>query len=97
MCGLVTKVQAAKYPGPVEGTVMQGGVMKSVMQHNGETGELVCFAPAGEEVLRMTEMDIAKAHGISAAIQEAYRKGSILGRLEMQRNLEQRMDELNRA
>jgi hypothetical protein len=76
---------------------MQGGVMRSVMRHNGETCELVCFAPAVEEVLRMIETDIVKAHSVSAAIQDAFRKGSILGRLEMHRQLEQRMDELNRA
>jgi len=67
------------------------------MTHNGDTGELVCFAPAGEEVLRTVETDFSKAHAISAAIQEAYRKGGVLGRLEMQRLVERYMDELNRS
>ena len=71
--------------------------MESVMKHNGETGELVCYAPPGKEVLRTVEPSFQKAHAISSAIQEAYRKGSILGRLEMQRQIELRMDELNRA
>lgn len=71
--------------------------MQSVMKHNGETGELVCYAPPGEELLRTIEPSFQKAHAISAAIQEAYRKGNLLGRLAMQRDLERRMDELNRA
>ena len=66
------------------------------MTHNADTGELVCFA-AGDEVLRLTEPDFERAHAISKAIQEAYSKGSILGRLQMQQALEQRMDEFNRA
>lgn len=68
----------------------------TLMTHNADTGELVCFA-AGEQVLRLTEHDFERAHAISKAIQEAYNKGSILGRLQMQQALEQRMDELNRA
>lgn len=68
----------------------------TLMTHNADTGELVCFA-AGDEVLRLTEHDLERAHAISKAIQEAYRKGGILGRLQMQKALEQRMDELNRA
>jgi len=71
--------------------------MASLMKYNSETGELVCFAPAGEEVLRTVEPDFAKAKAISDAIHNAYRKGDILGRLEMQRKLEQCMDEFNRA
>ena len=64
------------------------------MTHNSETGELVCFAPVGEEVLRTVESDFSKAHAISAAIQEAYRKGSIIGRREMQLSVEHHMSEL---
>ena len=67
----------------------------SVMTYNGVTRELVCYAPPGEEILRMVEPSITNAHVISFAIQEAYRKGSLLGRLELQRCVEQRMDELN--
>ena len=48
-------------------------------------------------MLRLTEPDFERAHAISKAIQAAYSKGSILGRLQMQQALEQRMDELNRA
>lgn len=69
--------------------------MKSLMSHNGETGELVCFAPAGEEVLRIVEPDFEKARAISSAVQEAYRKGDILGRLKMQLSIERHMNELN--
>lgn len=68
----------------------------TLMTHNADTGELVCYV-ASEEVLRITEPDFVKAHAISKAVQEAYRKGSILGRLELQRVLEQHMDELNRT
>ena len=68
----------------------------TLMTHNADTGELVCFA-AGDEVLRLTEPDFTRAHAISKAIQDAYSKGSIFGRLRMQQALEQRMDELNRA
>jgi hypothetical protein len=60
-----------------------------------KTGELVCFAPPGEEVLRIIEFDIAKAHMISETIQNTYLKGSIIGRLETQRSIEQHMDDLN--
>lgn len=69
--------------------------MESVMKHNGETGELVCYAPAGEEVLRTVESDFSKAHDISNAVQAAYRKGRILGRLELQRSIERHMDDMN--
>ena len=68
----------------------------TLMTHNADTGELVRFA-AGDEVLRLTEHDFKRAHAISKAIQEAYRKGSILGRLQMQQALKQRMDEFNRV
>lgn len=68
---------------------------ESVMTYNDETHELVCYAPPGEELLRIATPSFTTAHVISAAIQEAYRKGSLLGRLELQRCVEQRMDELN--
>lgn len=67
----------------------------TLMTHNADTGELVCFA-AGEEVLRLIEHDFSRSHAISNAIQDAYKKGSVLGRLQMQQALEQRMDEFNR-
>ena len=69
--------------------------MKSVMKHNAEDGELVCYAPSGEEVLRIIELDFKKAIDIGNAVQAAYRKGRILGRLEMQRSIERHMDDLN--
>jgi hypothetical protein len=68
----------------------------TLMTHNADTGELVCFA-AGDEVLRLTEPDFERAHAISNAIQKAYSKGSILGRLQMQQKLERVMDDINRA
>lgn len=71
--------------------------MGRVMKHNGETGELICYAPSGEEVLRMVEPDFKKAYDISGAVQTAYRKGWILGRLELQRSIERHMDDLNHA
>ena len=43
------------------------------------------------------EREARRAHAISKAIQDAYSKGSVLGRLQMQQALEQWMDELNRA
>lgn len=70
---------------------------KTVMKFNSETGELICFAPVGEEVLRLTEQSFSNAHAISNAIQEAYRKGSLIGRLNLQRSLERHMDSLNQA
>lgn len=69
--------------------------METLMHHNGETGEIICYAPAGEEVLRTTELDIQKAHDIHAAIQEAYKKGWRLGRLRLQAELERYMDTQN--
>jgi len=69
--------------------------METMMKHNGDTGELVCYVPAGDEVLRTVEVDIAKVYLISEAIQTAYVMGSRLGRLHLQRDLERRMDELN--
>lgn len=71
--------------------------MNNISSYNGITGELVCYAPPGEEVLRVIEPDLSKANVIDRAIQEAFRKGSILGRLQLQRAIEQRMDELNRG
>ncbi len=68
--------------------------MESVMKYNAESGELVCYA-AGEEVLRIIELDFKKANDIGNAVQAAYRKGRILGRLEMQRSIERHMDDLN--
>ena len=67
----------------------------SVMTYNSETGELVCFSPPGEEVLRVIEPDFKKAHSISEAIQKSYNKGSLLGRLRMQGSIERHMDDLN--
>ena len=69
--------------------------MKSVIKHNAEDGELVCYVPSGEEVLRIIELDFKKAIDIGNAVQAAYRKGRILGRLEMQRSIERHMDDLN--
>ena len=69
--------------------------MAKVMSYNSDSGELICYAPLDEMVLCITEPDFSKAHDISAAIQKAYRKGSILGRLEMQRSIESHMDTLN--
>ena len=69
--------------------------MNTLMTYNGETGDLVCFTPTGEEVLRIVEPKIKKAHAISNAVQEAYRKGSIQGRLAMQNSIERHMDEIN--
>lgn len=70
--------------------------MQSIMKYNSKTGEFVCYAPQGEEVLRMMEPSFQKAHTISEAVQEAYRKGKILGRIAMQREIEWHMDKLNR-
>lgn len=69
--------------------------METLMHHNGETGELICCAPAGEVVLKTVEMDIQKAHDIQSAIQDAYKKGWRLGRLNLQLNIERHMDSLN--
>lgn len=71
--------------------------MQTLTQHDGKTGELVCYTPDGEEVLRIAEHDFTKANKISAAIQESYKKGSLLGKLKFQKSIEQYMDELNRT
>lgn len=70
---------------------------KTVMKFNSETGELTCFAPVGEEVLHLTGQSFSSAHAISNAIQEAYRKGSLIGRLNLQRSIECHMDRFNQA
>lgn len=68
----------------------------TLMTHNAETGEFVCYAN-NEEVLRLSEPDFEKACTISAAIQDAYKKGRLMGGLFMQQALEKQMDEINRA
>ena len=65
-----------------------------LMRYNSDTGELTCYAPAGELVLRTVELDIEKAHQISSAIQSAYRKGRTLGQLDMQHSIERHMDSI---
>lgn len=65
------------------------------MIHNSETGELVCCAPAGVEVLRTVETDTRKAHAIFNAIQKAYSRGKHYGRLDMKEAVELYMDELS--
>ena len=64
----------------------------SIMKYNAETTELICFAPPGEEILRVDGVSFFLAHTISNAIQAAYNKGNLLGRLELQHSLERFMD-----
>lgn len=70
--------------------------MAALMKYNSNTCELVCYAPAGEEVLRLFEPDFEKANAISSAINKSFQKGSVLGRLGMQASIERHMDEFNK-
>ena len=69
----------------------------SIMTHSAETGELVCYAPEDEEILRIIEPDFNKAFNISVAIQKAFRKGGMLARLKFQEDIEEYMQELNKG
>lgn len=80
----------------MEGNEMSVSEAKTLMTYNGTTGDLICFTPAGENVLQTVEPNSERAHEISNAIQAAYRNGWVIGRLTLlQRAIERRMDELN--
>ena len=74
---------------------IKASVANRTMSYSDTTKVLTCYAPVGEEVLTLVEPDFNRAYIISNAIQKAYIKGFRIGRLELQRDLEQHLDQLN--